>query len=498
MAVLVPTTFREQLPAVGHHQEEVEVKKSVRTFLALAGVIMLLVPVMASASRPGLGRLHRERMEVGRALIEVQSTNWPSVLPYYTNDIEYHDPIVDIYGTDTMAEFLGRLFASSPDLVTTIEDETLIGGVYTATWTMVGQFSGVPYSAKGISIIKFRRWSRKVHYQRDYYTEGDIMAGIPGLDEAIGGFRTFYRCAVDPTFDCPLSSAANVAWQEGGPAVDDMSPVDGEAQERGLLQLRRRRMEIGRALVEINAEDWQSLLPYYTADYEYHDPIVDIYGIETMAEFLGRLFSSSPDLVTTVEDESLVRGVYTATWTMVGQFEGVPFSAKGMSIVKFRPWSARTYYSRDYYTEGDIMAGIPGLDEAVEGFRVFYRCAVDPTFDCPLGAQAALADLGNETRTETSQPAIAFRLHQNAPNPFNPVTQIAFDVPSGGANVTLRIYDVSGRLVRTLADGYVPSGTRTLSWDGRDEAGHLVASGTYIYQLDAPSFSETRKMLLLK
>ena len=103
-----------------------------------------------------------------------------------------------------MTEFLLRLFGSSPDLVTTIEDETLIDGVYTATWTMVGQFSGVPYSAKGISIIKFRRRSAQVYYQRDYYSENDIMINIPGLDEAVMGFRTFYRCAVDPTFDCPL------------------------------------------------------------------------------------------------------------------------------------------------------------------------------------------------------------------------------------------------------------------------------------------------------
>ena len=43
------------------------------------------------------------------------------------------------------------------------------------------------------------------------------------------------------------------------------------------------------------------------------------------------------------------------------------------------------YYSRDYYTEGDIMINIPGLDEPTEAFRTYYRCVVDPTFNCPLG-----------------------------------------------------------------------------------------------------------------
>jgi flagellar hook assembly protein FlgD len=96
------------------------------------------------------------------------------------------------------------------------------------------------------------------------------------------------------------------------------------------------------------------------------------------------------------------------------------------------------------------------------------------------------------------QPVSAFHLRQNVPNPFNPVTKIAFDVPRGGAKVALHIYDVSGRLVRTLVDGFEPSGTRTASWYGRDDQGRPVASGTYYYQLTAPSFSERRKMLLLK
>ena len=77
-------------------------------------------------------------------------------------------------------------------------------------------------------------------------------------------------------------------------------------------------------------------------------------------------------------------GVYSATWTMVGSFNGVPYEAKGMSILKFRDRSTQTYYSRDYYSESDIMATVPGLDQAVAGFRVSYRCVVDPAFDCPF------------------------------------------------------------------------------------------------------------------
>ena len=116
--------------------------------------IMTLLPLMAGAESDS-SRINRERKAVGRALIEIQSQNWPSVLQYYTDDIEYQDPIVTIQGIDMMTEFLARLFSSTPNLVTTIEDETCINGIYTATWTMVGSFDSVPYSARGMSIIKF-------------------------------------------------------------------------------------------------------------------------------------------------------------------------------------------------------------------------------------------------------------------------------------------------------------------------------------------------------
>ena len=337
---------------------------------------------------PGMGnkgKLHQQRLEVGRALLEVQFSNVAEVLPYYTDDIEYHDPIVDIYGIEQMTGFLYRLLGAG-NLLTIIEDETLVGDIYSATWTMSGDFVGIPYEAKGISSFKFRPRSAMVYYQRDYYSEGDIMATIPGLDLAIDGFRSYYRCAVDPTFDCPFDvplSASESALGFGAP--DNPQALVGRNNRlRSPVQLHRAQLKVGRQLVEINAANWTAVLPYLASNYEYHDPIVDIYGPDTMAEFLGRLFAGSSDLYTTVEDETLVGGVYMATWTMSGMFNGAPFSAPGMSIVKFVDGTLQSYYSRDYYTEGDIMTGVPELVEAVLGFRVYYRCAVDPTFACPL------------------------------------------------------------------------------------------------------------------
>ncbi len=70
--------------------------------------------------------------------------------------------------------------------------------------------------------------------------------------------------------------------------------------------------------------------------------------------------------------------------------------------------------------------------------------------------------MGNESDPASPEPATgvgepvipqAFALYQNVPNPFNPETTIRYDVPAGGGKVTLRVFDVSGRLVRTLVDG---------------------------------------------
>mgnify|MGYP001549193323 FL=1 len=124
---------------------------------------IMLFPVVDDAEARVPSRLQQEQLEIGRAMLEVQNVEWTTLLRYYAKDIEYHDSIVDVYGIDDLTEFLARLYGSSPDLVTTIEDETLVGGVYSASWTMVGTFNGVvPYDAKGMCIFRFRGRSSTV------------------------------------------------------------------------------------------------------------------------------------------------------------------------------------------------------------------------------------------------------------------------------------------------------------------------------------------------
>jgi hypothetical protein len=108
----------------------------------------------------------------------------------------------------------------------------------------------------------------------------------------------------------------------------------------------------------------------------------------------------------------------------------------------------------------------------------------------------------NEQRTlfETSAlliPVQSFTLRQNYPNPFNPTTTISFTLPEK-SHVNFSIYDLEGKLVRTLINGEVDEGSKQITWDGTGSHGNRVSSGVYYYRLKAGKKVLTRKMVLLK
>jgi hypothetical protein len=110
---------------------------------------------------------------------------------------------------------------------------------------------------------------------------------------------------------------------------------------------------------------------------------------------------------------------------------------------------------------------------------------------------AKLTGEGETPVTGVPEIGVGFCLAQNFPNPFNPSTAIPFTL-NKTSYVSLRIYDVSGRLVRTIAERRFDTGCHTETWDGRDNTGRRVSSGVYYCKLAAGAFSETRKMVLLQ
>jgi hypothetical protein len=109
------------------------------------------------------------------------------------------------------------------------------------------------------------------------------------------------------------------------------------------------------------------------------------------------------------------------------------------------------------------------------------------------GTIIALAGAQNEPEVMP----VAFALKQNAPNPFNPSTGIAFDLPVA-SQVRLEILNILGQKVRTLVNEYREAGSHTVIWDGRDDYGSTTASGVYFYRIEAGEHQAVKKMMMLK
>jgi hypothetical protein len=128
----------------------------------------------------------------------------------------------------------------------------------------------------------------------------------------------------------------------------------------------------------------------------------------------------------------------------------------------------------------------------------------DITIEWPSGVVQHVDNVGADQRvtiTEanpTSAPIVRddarFQLEPNHPNPFRGTTSISYSLAEP-AELSLRVYDVAGRLVRTLDEGTRSAGTRTVQWNGRDDAGQPVAPGIYFYEMRAGEWARTRKMV---
>lgn len=113
-----------------------------------------------------------------------------------------------------------------------------------------------------------------------------------------------------------------------------------------------------------------------------------------------------------------------------------------------------------------------------------YWHLVNEPYDYPAEPPVGVEEQKAEPR--------ALVLHQNHPNPFNPLTTIEYSLPHGG-NVRLEVYNAAGQLVDVLAEGYRPAGSHLAVFDARGRA-----SGTYFYRFRSGDYTVTRKMVLLK
>ena len=143
----------------------------------------------------------------------------------------------------------------------------------------------------------------------------------------------------------------------------------------------------------------------------------------------------------------------------------------------------------------DVSANSTG--DAEFTFSVDKKAPVEK--DTTLTAVISMSDGQTWSKDITVEVAAPtdYKLYNNFPNPFNPSTKIAFDLPKA-SHVKLVIYDIVGREVAQVADADYPAGYTELTWNGINKNGVMVSSGVYLYRVSTDKWSNVKKMLMLK
>lgn len=155
----------------------------------------------------------------------------------------------------------------------------------------------------------------------------------------------------------------------------------------------------------------------------------------------------------------------------------------------FRVYRADDRAPMHMISDGMLPVGVTGYDD--------YNVTPQAEYVYVLGV--ALPD-GRQLSSPSQRVlfgAPKFELAQNYPNPFNPTTTIGFTLPAAGP-VTLAVFDVTGKRIRTLIDGVVPVGSTRVEWNGRDVDGRPVSTGVFLYRLETEYGVVSRKMVVLK
>ena len=171
---------------------------------------------------------------------------------------------------------------------------------------------------------------------------------------------------------------------------------------------------------------------------------------------------------------------------------GDPFGANDKSLVVGVGGSSSGYTIDPGQTITVGFAIVGGNDEAdfvangTAAIQKWISLGLDYYIDTSVGVDDPVA-----------QVPTAFSLEQNYPNPFNPTTTLKYALKEN-VDVSLKVYNVLGQLVKTLVNGQQAAGWKEANWDGTNDLGAKVSSGIYIYRLEAGDFVQSRKMILMK
>jgi len=154
--------------------------------------------------------------------------------------------------------------------------------------------------------------------------------------------------------------------------------------------------------------------------------------------------------------------------------------------------STEIFYSN---WNGQIDTWTPSIDP-VDGQQYWVRTRVTDGYEYSSYKEETLLINMLNYAPGADIPEV-FALHQNYPNPFNPITSLRYDLPEDGL-VNITIYDMMGRIVKTLINSSQSAGYKSIQWNATNDRNKPVSAGLYLYTIQAGEFRQTKKMVLLK
>jgi hypothetical protein len=176
-------------------------------------------------------------------------------------------------------------------------------------------------------------------------------------------------------------------------------------------------------------------------------------------------------------------------WVVDATADGTTWVHLENTLVPAAAWTEQTFDLADFIAFTD-RAQVRFVASDLVNPSLVEAAVDDITFDIIRAGSAGLPAVAGAPRLETGLVAIS-------PNPFNPATTVAYAV-GARTRLELKVYDVSGRLVRTLVSGVVAPGEHTVVFDGRNAGGDRLASGIYFLCFDTPERTQVRQLALVK
>jgi hypothetical protein len=205
-----------------------------------------------------------------------------------------------------------------------------------------------------------------------------------------------------------------------------------------------------------------------------------------------------------------IRMVKTSSVTDAGNgpycYMTTPVVDNGVGTISFWEIRGGRYITIETSTDGGTTWTVFGNDTTAKGAynstvindskanRV--RISIRSGSDADIDAFSITSYPGSGVADQAATPA-AFTLHQNYPNPFNPSTAIRYELAEA-ARVAVAVYNAHGQRMALLVDSRQSAGTHEVVWNGAADGGSILPSGMYFCRIDAPGFSKTMKMVLMK